>query len=107
MTALIFVAADGQETLVEANDGENVMMAAVRNGVQGILGECGGSLACCTCHVYLDDATVARIIPASDFENDMLDMTASPREVGSRLCCQVEVGPALAGARIRLPETQL
>lgn len=107
MTALTFVAADGTETLIEATEGESVMMAAIRNGVAGILGECGGSLACCTCHVYIEDALASTITPISDFENDMLDMTASPREAGSRLGCQIEVGPALEGARIRMPEAQI
>lgn len=107
MTKLTFVAHDAREYAVEAEIGESLMMAAVRNGVPGILGECGGSLACCTCHVVLDDATIAKVGPPEGFENDMLDMTAVPRSEGSRLCCQVTVTEGLAGTRIQMPEAQL
>lgn len=107
MTKLIFVGADAQEYEVVAELGENMMMAAVRNGVPGILGECGGSLACCTCHVQLDADTIAKVGEAEGFENDMLDMTAVPRGEGSRLCCQVLVTEALDGTRVQMPETQL
>ena len=106
MVKLVFVDADGREAHVDAAAGESVMAAAVRNGVAGILGECGGSLACCTCHVHLDDDWRGRIGPVSDFENEMLEMTASPREAGSRLCCQIEVDGTLEGMRLRLPATQ-
>ena len=107
MVKLVFVDADEREAHVDAAAGESVMIAAIRNGVSGILGECGGSLACCTCHVYLDDDWIGRVGPVSDFENEMLDMTASPREDGSRLCCQIEVDEALEGMRLRLPPAQV
>ena len=107
MVKLVFVGPDARETHVDAAAGESIMVAAIRNGVDGILGECGGSLACCTCHVYLDDDWAERAGPVSDFENEMLDMTASPREAGSRLCCQIEVGGALEGMRMRLPASQV
>lgn len=107
MTKLVFVAHDAKEFEIEADVGESLMMAAVRNGVPGILGECGGSLACCTCHVVLDDETLAKVGQPEGFENDMLDMTAVPRAQGSRLCCQVTVTDGLDGARIQMPETQL
>lgn len=107
MTQIIFVAADATEYAVEAQAGESLMMAAVRNGVPGILGECGGSLACCTCHVTLDEATLAKVGQAEGFENDMLDMTAVARSEGSRLCCQITVTESLAGTRVQMPAAQI
>ena len=107
MTRIIFVTHDTQEFEVEAQEGESLMMAAVRNGVPGILGECGGSLACCTCHVTLDEATLAKVGRPEGFESDMLDMTAVPRTEGSRLCCQINVTRGLDGTRVMMPEAQI
>lgn len=107
MVRLTFINAVGKEFHVEGKPGENVMLAAVTNGVPGILGECGGSLACCTCHVYLDPEWSARLGKAEGFENDMLDMTAAPRREGSRLCCQIEISDALDGIRLELPAEQI
>lgn len=106
MPKVIFISQDNSEVVVEANTGESIMATAVRNDVAGIVGECGGALSCCTCHVHVDDAWADRVAPASDFEGEMLEMTASPRNPTSRLCCQIELSDELDGIRIHLPESQ-
>ena len=53
-------------------------------------GTCGGQMSCCTCHVYLDEATFALFGGTpSEAEQDMLDLAYEPREHQSRLACQV------------------
>ena len=51
MTQIVFVTADGQHLTIDATEGLNVMEAARRAGIVGIIGECGGACSCATCHV--------------------------------------------------------
>jgi len=60
MPKVSYVDAGGASHAVEVPVGENVMRGALYNGVEGIVGECGGALACATCHCYIDDAWFAR-----------------------------------------------
>jgi 2Fe-2S ferredoxin len=82
------------------------MRAAVRNNVDGIVGECGGALTCATCHVYVDEAWAGRLPPPDEAEEDMLQFTAAERRPNSRLCCQVRMTEAVDGLRVSVPETQ-
>ncbi len=86
---------------VEAADGLSVM-EALRPLDLGIEGECEGSAACATCHVWVDDAWFARLDPPSDAELDMLDCAFNTRAT-SRLCCQIRVTPAMAGLTVSVP----
>ena len=106
MISFTFVNADGGETAVQSKTGESVMQTALANNVSGITAECNGAAACATCHAYFDKSLVNVLPDMQEHENDMLDFVASPREVGSRLSCQIPVTEALEGARIRIPETQ-
>lgn len=106
MTQITFVSADGKRTAVDATDGDSVMQTAVDNLVDGIVGECGGSMMCASCHVYVPEAFADKLPPASDGEADMLECTAAARRGNSRLSCQIEVGPDLAGIEIHMPDTQ-
>lgn len=101
-----FIADDGQRRSVDATEGKSVMWAAVDNGVEGILADCGGTLTCATCHVIVPAEWAGRLPPPSSDEEAMLDMTAAPREPGSRLSCQLVVTPELHGLTLRLPATQ-
>ncbi|HEX5784289.1 MAG TPA: 2Fe-2S iron-sulfur cluster-binding protein [Burkholderiaceae bacterium] len=87
-------------------DGWNLMQGATANGVDGILGECGGSCACATCHCYVADDFLAKVLPASEAELAMLDNVAAERRPNSRLACQIKASPALEGLVVHLPETQ-
>lgn len=103
MTQIIFKLANGEQQAIEAEDGESIMEAARREDVPGIVAECGGSCACATCHVYVDDRFMGEVDPLEDFESDMLDGVTGERRSESRLSCQIRVKPALAGMVITVP----
>lgn len=106
MAQITFIAHGGDRQEIEIPDGWSVMQGAVREGVEGIEAECGGSCACATCHCFIDPAFLDRLPPPSDAENDLLDATAVERAPNSRLSCQITVTPALDGMIIHLPERQ-
>ena len=106
MANITFVEASGQSTTVNLADGWNLMQGAIANGIDGILGECGGSCACATCHCYVDEARLGDLPPASENELGMLDNVAAERRPNSRLACQIKATAALEGLIIHLPETQ-
>jgi len=95
----------GQVTEVEVSGGISVMQAAVNHGVAGIVGECGGSAMCATCHVYVDEQDADKFPPISAPEQEMLDCTSSPLKPTSRLGCQLVV-EGDASITVHLPETQ-
>ena len=106
MASVLFVEANGAEHDLNVPAGENVMRAALNQGLEGIVGECGGGLACATCHCYVDDAWIDRLPAPEQTECDMLECTASERRPTSRLSCQIVVTDALDGLVIHLPEAQ-
>lgn len=107
MPQIIYVADDGTRTALDIEEGENVMHGALYNGVEGIVGECGGALACATCHCYIDDAWTDKVGgPASGEEQDMLENAASEVKPNSRLTCQIVVTPQLDGLIVHMPESQ-
>lgn len=106
MPDITFIEADGEIHAFEAPEGVSLMAAATGAGVPGIVGECGGQLRCATCHVVVDPAWVERLPPPSSDEQAMLELTAVPREPGSRLSCQVVLVPELQGLVVQVPERQ-
>lgn len=107
MPRVTYVEADGAEHAVDVPAGDNVMRGAVNNGVEGIVGECGGGLACATCHCYVDEAWADKVGgPSSDDERDMLESAAAEVRPTSRLSCQIEITAELDGLVVRLPERQ-
>jgi 2Fe-2S ferredoxin len=107
MGKITYVAHDGTTTTIEAADGTSVMHAATANGVTGITAECGGSIMCATCHVYVREPWAGRLTPMEATENAMLGMTASERRPNSRLSCQIAMRPDLDGITVDLPEAQV
>jgi 2Fe-2S ferredoxin len=107
MPRVTYVAASGEETVVDVAVGDSVMQAAIANGVEGIVAECGGSASCATCHVYVDDAFLPLLPQIGEIEGEMLDFAASARFDNSRLGCQIVVTDALDGLIVALPETQV
>ncbi|HET9628398.1 MAG TPA: 2Fe-2S iron-sulfur cluster-binding protein [Novosphingobium sp.] len=103
---LTFVSPEGDHTEIAGPAGHTVMKVASDNGIEGIAAECGGSMSCGTCHVYLDAAAFERIEAPNEAERDMLDLVASARQPTSRLSCQVVLGEALDGAVVTIPEQQ-
>ncbi|MDH2400595.1 2Fe-2S iron-sulfur cluster-binding protein [Bradyrhizobium sp. SSUT18] len=107
MPAITFIHPDGKSDHIETSDGESAMQAATRHGLDGILAECGGNAMCATCHVYVDDAWLARLPAVGDDEDALLDGTATERLPNSRLSCQLMITPALDGLVLKLPERQV
>ncbi|CAN5557635.1 2Fe-2S iron-sulfur cluster-binding protein [soil metagenome] len=106
MPKVVFITLGGVERVVDAQIGESVMTAAVRNGIPGIIGECGGNCSCATCHVYVADESLGDVGPMGDMEDDLLDLGVADRRDGSRLCCQISVDEGLDGLRVYVPEGQ-
>jgi 2Fe-2S ferredoxin len=98
--------ANGAVHTLQARVGRSLMKAAVSDGVEAIAADCGGGLSCATCHVMVDEPWRSRLPAAKADELSMLEMTAAPREDGSRLSCQIELSATLDGLRVRLPFTQ-
>jgi 2Fe-2S ferredoxin len=105
MTKITFVDHAGKSTTVAAEDGSTVMETAIRNDIPGIVAECGGSCACATCHVYVDDAWLEKTGKAGPLEEDMLDFAFDVRP-NSRLSCQITVTAELDGLIVNTPEQQ-
>jgi 2Fe-2S ferredoxin len=107
MPQVTYIADDGTQQTIDVPVGENVMHGALFNGVEGIVGECGGALACATCHCYVDEAWTGRVGgPASPEERDMLEIAAAEVRPNSRLGCQIVVSDALDGLVVHTPENQ-
>lgn len=106
MALVTYIEHDGTEHKVEVPSGDSVMQGAVNNMVPGIVAECGGGLACATCHCYVDDAWIGRVGPPAETEVEMLESAADDRQPGSRLSCQITVTNELDGLVVRLPASQ-
>jgi ferredoxin, 2Fe-2S len=106
MAVVTYIEHDGTQHKVEVPNGESVMQGAVNNMIKGVIAECGGGLACATCHCYVDDAWRNQVGEPSQMEAEMLESTASERKASSRLSCQITVTAELDGLVVRLPETQ-
>lgn len=105
MPKITFVQPDGKSQTVDATLGKSVMEAATANMINGIIGECGGSCSCATCHVYVDQPGFSRLLPADEMEQGMLEGAIEPGPL-SRLSCQIEVTDALDGLILRIPAGQ-
>ena len=106
MPNVTYIQPNGQEVTIEARDGDSVMETAVRNGVKGIIAECGGACACATCHVFVEEAFMDKVGQPGDLEDDMLDGSAEERNSCSRLSCQIKVTDELDGLIVRTPAYQ-
>ncbi len=106
MPKVVFITLDGAQRVVDATVGESVMAAAVRNGIPGIIGECGGNASCATCHVYVRDEFLPLVGEPNEMEDDLLDLGVGDRRAGSRLSCQITCTPDLDGLTVDIPEEQ-
>jgi ferredoxin, 2Fe-2S len=92
---------------IDAHLGSTVMDTAVKNGVPGIVAECGGFLSCASCHVHVDDAWIDRVGKAEEEDEDeILEGAMAERQPGSRLSCQIEVVAELDGLLVRVSPEQ-
>ena len=95
----------GNSKTIEVDNGLSVMEGAIQKDIPGIDADCGGSMACATCHVYVEDKWFDKIPKAEDAENDMIDMAFEPKK-NSRLSCQIVVSDELDGLEVVTPEKQ-
>ncbi|MET0365656.1 MAG: 2Fe-2S iron-sulfur cluster-binding protein [Sphingobium sp.] len=103
MTAytVTFVEPSGAERPIEnAEGGLSLMEIAKQNGVEGIMGDCGGACSCATCHVFVDPAWLDRVGPPDEIELDMIDMVSDVAQDNSRLCCQIRMREDLDGLKL-------
>lgn len=105
MPKILFIDHSGAQRVVDAEVGKSVMQTAVENLIPGIVGDCGGSCSCATCHAYIDAAWLDRLPAQSDNEKLMLDGALNV-EANSRLTCQIPVTAELDGLVVRTPSSQ-
>lgn len=94
---------DGTQQTAEVAEGTNMMEAAVANSIPNVVGECGGSLSCATCHVFVAPEWAEKTGEVGDFEDAMLDVTEAERAATSRLSCQIIMTRDLDGLHLIVP----
>ena len=106
MTKITYIENNGKEHTVDVQNGLTVMEGAVQNDIPGIDADCGGSMACATCHVYVKDDWYDKLDEKSEGEDDMIDQAYEPKK-NSRLSCQITVSDKIEGLIVYLPEKQV
>ena len=106
MPQITYISHQGKTTTLDVPTGNSVMEGAVKNGVDGIVAECGGACMCATCHVYVDEAWLPKLDPIGDEQEEMLNATFAERKSNSRLSCQIAVRADLDGLVVRMPDRQ-
>ncbi len=105
MPKITYIENNGKSQTVEVAEGLTVMEGAVQNNIPGIDADCGGGMACATCHVYVKEEWLNKIPKKEDGEEDMLDMAFEPKK-NSRLSCQLIVSEKLDGLVVNIPSKQ-
>ena len=105
MPKITYIEHNGKSHEIEVANGLSVMEGAVQNNISGIDADCGGSCACATCHVYVDEKWFIKLPKKDSAEEDMLDMAYEPKKF-SRLSCQLTVTNELDGLVVKMPSKQ-
>lgn len=98
---------NGDQRTLQVEAGTTLMRAAVSNGIEGIIGECGGQAMCATCHVYVRPECALALPEISDDEDEMLDCATAERMDSSRLACQIKTDSELSEIVVDIPAGQL
>ena len=106
MPKITYIEQNGSSKTIEVDNGLTVMEGAVQNNIPGIDADCGGGMACATCHVYIGNEWFNKINQKSEGEDDMLDQAYEPKK-NSRLSCQITVTEELEGLTLEMPEKQV
>jgi len=101
MIRVAFTAPRGQRIVADGETGDNLLRLGQAKGLP-LEGTCEGQMACSTCHVIVAPEWFACLSPASEDEEDMLDLAAGACRT-SRLSCQIELTPNLDGLAVRVP----
>ena len=105
MTKITYITHDNETHEIDVQNGLTVMEGAVQNDIPGIDADCGGGMACATCHVYVKEEWLDKLPQKEDGEEDMLDFAFEVKE-SSRLSCQITVDDTLDGLVVSIPEKQ-
>ena len=105
MPKITYIEHIGKSHTIDIPKGLSVMEGAIQNNVPGIVADCGGSMACATCHVYVKEEWFDKLPKKEDGEEDMIDMAYEPNKF-SRLSCQLIASDELEGLVVNLPEKQ-
>ena len=105
MPKVKYIEHNGKSHTIYVPNGLSVMEGAIQNNVPGIDADCGGSMACATCHVYVKEEWFDKLPKKEDGEEDMIDMAYEPNKF-SRLSCQLIVSDELEGLVVNLPVKQ-
>ena len=105
MAKIKYIEHNGKSHTIDVANGLSVMEGAVQNNIPGIDADCGGSMACATCHVYVKEEWFDTLPKKEDGEEDMIDMAYEPNKF-SRLSCQLIVSDELDGLIVNIPSKQ-
>ena len=105
MPKITYIEHTGKTHTIDVPNSLTVMEGAVQNDIPGIDADCGGSMACATCHVYVKEEWFDKLKKKEDGEEDMLDMAYKPKKF-SIFSCQLIVSDELEGLVVNLPEKQ-
>ena len=105
MPKITYIEHTNKKHIIEVSKNMSVMEGAIQNNITGIDADCGGSMACATCHVYVDEKWFSKLEKKDEAEEDMLDMAYQPNKF-SRLSCQLIVSDELDGLVVRMPSKQ-
>lgn len=102
MARITYILQDGQQVSIEGEDDYSVMEIGVRNGVAGIVAECGGACVCATCHVYVESDPRDVVRSRGEDEELMLEEAIDEVKPNSRLSCQIRLNSTLDGLVVRV-----
>jgi 2Fe-2S ferredoxin len=105
MPKITYIDNQNNAKTIDVEKGLSVMEGAIQNNIPGIDADCGGSMACATCHVYVEEKWFDQIPKADEGEVDMIDMAFEPKK-NSRLSCQILITDELDGLIVTTPEKQ-
>ena len=105
MAKITYIDHSGEKREIDVENGLTVMEGAIQNDIPGITADCGGAMACATCHVYVQEDWFNKLSKVDDGERDMLDMAFEPKK-NSRLSCQIIISDELDGLIINIPSKQ-
>ena len=105
MPKITYITTDAKNYTIDVDNGLTVMEGAVQNDIPGIDADCGGGMACATCHVYVTEDWFDKLPKKEDGEEDMIDMAFEPKS-NSRLSCQLIVSDELDGLVVNIPSKQ-
>ena len=105
MPKITYIDSSGNKKIIEVAKGLTVMEGAIQNKIPGIDADCGGGMACATCHVYVKEEWLNKLKKTENGEQDMIDMAYEPKK-NSRLSCQLIVSDELDGLEVTTPLKQ-